>query len=65
MKGEKKMIRVIYMAEEYSNDGELVYRGFARNKKTAKKLAKRCEDPIVRKLQKAEMPWVSVNDIEG
>lgn len=48
-------IRVIYMIEEFTSEGDLVMRRFARNKKTACKIAKTVDDGnevIVRKLQK-------------
>ena len=57
-------IRVIYMIEEYTETGNLVFRRFARNKKTAGRIAKDGKAPIIRKLQKAEMGWVNKKEVE-
>ena len=35
--------RVIYMVEEYTTDGNLVTRQYARNKKTADRIARTCD----------------------
>ena len=54
--------RVIYMVEEYTTDGNLVTRQYARNKKTADRIARACgkaNDIITRKLQKSEMDTLS------
>ena len=56
-------IRVIYMIEEFTNDGDLVFRRFARNKKAAQRIA-RGADAVIRKLSRSEMSWVT-GDIEG
>ena len=59
--------RVIYMVEEYTTDGNLVTRQYARNKKTADRIARKCDkanDIIVRKLQKAEMDWVNSKEVQ-
>lgn len=54
------------MIEEITDDGDLVSRRFARNKKTADRIARKAESGAsVRKLQKAEMMWVRREDIEG
>lgn len=59
------MIRVIYMIEEITDQGDLVSRRFARNKKTADRIAREAESGAsVRKLQKAEMMWVRREDVE-
>lgn len=58
--------RVIYMVEEYTTDGNLVTRQYARNKKTADRIARTCDkinDIIVRKLQKSEMSWVNPEEV--
>lgn len=57
-------IRTIYMIEEYTEDGDLVFRRFARNRKTAERIAKEGKAPIIRKLQKAEMGWVNTKEVE-
>lgn len=59
--------RVIYMVEEYTTDGNLVTRQYARNKKTAGRIARTCDkanDIIVRKLQKSEMSWVNPEEVQ-
>lgn len=62
---EDKMIRVIYMIEEITDEGDLVSRRFARNKRTADRIARKAENGAsVRKLQKSEMVWVRREDIE-
>ena len=57
--------RVIYMVEVYK-DGELVFRGFERNKRNAKRTARifKGDDTAVRKLSKAEMTWVDPMELE-
>lgn len=60
------MIRVIYMIEEITDEGDLVSRRFARNKRTADRIVRKAENGAsVRKLQKSEMAWVRREDIEG
>ena len=59
--------RVIYMVEEYTTDGNLVTRQYARNKKTADRIARTCDkanDIITRKLQKSEMDWVNPKEVQ-
>ena len=68
-KGEN-MIRVIYRVEAYNVNGKtsddvLVARRFARNKKTAERIAKEYEDSVIYKLSKDELKWVNPKDIEG
>lgn len=60
-----KMIRKIYMIEVISIDGELVARRFARNKKTAERIAKQYGDEAeIRLLCKDEMEYVNKKDVE-
>ena len=59
--------RVIYMVEEYTTDGNLVTRQYARNKKTASRIARKCHkanDIIISKLQKSEMSWVNPEEVQ-
>ena len=58
------MIRVVYMIERYSRDGELIYRNYARNKKIAEKYARRLIGATVRKLTNDEMAFISLDDVE-
>ena len=58
-----KNFRCIYVIESFSNDGELLMRRFARNKRTAEKVAPKGAE--IRKLQKCEHHWVNPADIEG
>lgn len=67
---ENKMIRVIYRVEAFNVNGKtsddvLVARRFARNKKTAERIAKEYDDAVIHKLFKDEMKWVNPKDIEG
>jgi len=66
-KGIKQMLRTVYMIEVFSNDGELIIRDFARNKKTAEKIAKPYfnDESVIRKLQKTELAYINPNDIVG
>lgn len=57
------MIRVVYMIECYSRDGELIYRNYARNKKIAEKYARRLIGTTVRKLTNDEMAFISLDDV--
>lgn len=60
------MIRVIYMIEEITDEGDLVSRRFARNKRIAGRIARKAENgAVIRKLRKDEMIWVRMEDIEG
>ena len=58
--------RVIYMVEVYTADGELVFRGFERNKRNAERTARifKGYDTAVRKLSRAEMTWVDPMELE-
>lgn len=63
-----KRFRVIYSVEEISKDGDLLYRDFAANKKTADWLKKKNTDPKknyveIRKLHKCEHMWVNPEDV--
>ena len=62
-----KKFRTIYIVEAITNDGELVMRRFARNKKAAEKIARQCKkaDSVIRKLQKAEHNFINPEDVEG
>lgn len=59
--------RCIYIVESYTNDGELVMRRFARNKRVADRIAKQCKRgvPYIRKTSKDEHSWIDHNDVEG
>lgn len=60
--------RVIYIVEEYTKNGDLVMRRFARNKKAADRIAKtgsEANEVNVRKLQKSEMDWVNPEEVEA
>lgn len=64
------MIRVIYKVEAFNVNGKtsddvLVARRFARNMKTAERIAKEYDDAVIYKLFKDEMKWVNPKDIEG
>lgn len=56
------MIRVVYMIECYRN-GDLIYRNYARNKKTAEKYARRLIGATIRKLTNDEMAFISLDDV--
>ena len=62
-----KKFRTIYIVEAITKDGELVMRRFARNKKTAEKIARKCKkaDSVIRKLQNREHNWINPEDVEG
>lgn len=49
-----KNYRVIYIIEEITNEGELITRRFARNKRIAMKIANNCKkaEPVIRKAKK-------------
>jgi hypothetical protein len=59
--------RCIYIIESFTVDGELVMRRFARNKRTAEKIARQCKRgiPFVRKVQKREHIYINPADVEG
>ena len=62
-----KKFRTIYIVEAINEDGELVMRRFARNKKIAEKIARQCKksESVIRKAQKAEHNWINLEDVEG
>lgn len=62
-----KKFRTIYIVEAITEDGELVMRRFARNKKIAEKIARRCKkaESVIRKAQKVEHNWTNSEDAEG
>ena len=62
-----KKFRTIYIVEAITRDGELVMRRFARNKKTAEKIARQCKkaDSIIRKLKNDDHKWINPEDVEG
>ena len=64
---EMKKFRTIYIVEAITEDGELVMRRFARNKKIAEKIARQCKkaESVIRKAQKAEHNWINPEDVEG
>lgn len=60
------MIRIIYIIEEITEDGELLTRRFARNKRTADKIVKQIgELASCRALTKNEMSFVNPEWVEG
>lgn len=64
---KKTTFRVIYIIEAYTDNGELVMRRFARNKRTAEKIARQCKkaEADIRKAQKAEHSYIAPADVEG
>ena len=62
-----KKFRTIYIVEAITEEGELVMRRFARNKKIAEKIARQCKKAksVIRKAQKAEHNWIAAEDVEG
>ena len=62
-----KKFRTIYIVEAFAEDGNMVMRRFARNKKVAKNIAKQCNEsePIIRKTRKDEHDWIDTEDVEG
>ena len=62
-----KKFRTIYMVEGYAEIGELVFRRFARNRKTAERIAKNYPDleTLVLKLRKCEQQYVEPDTVEG
>ena len=66
-----KKFRTIYIAEAITEDGELVMRRFARDKKIAEQIARQCArqrkevEPEIRKAQKVEHYWINPDDVEG
>ena len=62
-----KKFRTIYIVEAITEEGELVMRRFARNKKIAEKIARQCKKAksVIRKAQKDEHNWIAAEDVEG
>lgn len=62
-----KKFRTIYIVEAFTEDGELVMRRFARNKKVAENIAKQSNkaEPSIRKTRKDEHNWIAIEDVEG
>lgn len=62
-----KKFRTIYMVEGYAEIGELVFRRFARNRKTAERIANNYPDleTLVLKLRKCEHKYVEPDTVEG
>ena len=62
-----KKFRTIYIVEACMENGELVTRRFARNRKTAERIANNYPnlETLVRKLRKCEHQYVEPNTIEG
>ena len=62
-----KKFRTIYIVEAITEDGELVMRRFARNKKIAEKIARQCKKAkfVIRKARKDEHNWINMEDVEG
>ena len=66
-----KKFRTIYIVEAIAEDGELVMRRFARNKKISEQIARQCArqrkevEPEIRKTQKVEHYWINPDDVEG
>ena len=62
-----KKFRTIYIVEAINEDGELVMRRFARNKKIAEKIARQCKkaESVIMKACKAEHSWINPEDVEG
>lgn len=62
-----KSFRVIYIIEAFTDSGELVMRRFARNKRTAEKIAKQCKkaEADIRKAQKQEHYCINPAFVEG
>lgn len=59
--------RVIYMLESYTESGDLVYRLFAANKRTAEKMIRERKGspaPVIRKLSKSEHCWIAPNAVD-
>lgn len=56
-----KNYRVIYQIEVITEEGQLIARRYARNKRAAEKIARKynSEESVVRKMQKAEHSWIN------
>ena len=62
-----KNFRTIYMVEGYAEVGLLVMRRFARNKKTAERIANSYPnlETLINKLRKCENQFVDPDVVEG
>ena len=62
-----KKFRTIYIVEAITEEGELVMRRFARNKKIAEKIARQCKkaESVIIKAQKDEHRWINPEDVDG
>ena len=58
------MFRKIYCVAAFSSEGELLMRRYAANMKTAKRIAKRYRDSVIRLTNKSEWDWINKNDVE-
>lgn len=58
-------IRTIYQIEAYTEDYDIKARRYARNKKTAARIARLYDNVSVRELRKAEHTFVNPEWIEG
>lgn len=66
----EKNVRVIYIVEGYTSQGDLHSRRYGRNKKTAEKLERIAYDTgadgvNVRRMQKAEYNWIDPEWVES
>lgn len=63
------MIRVIYMVEGFTTDGDLYVRRYARNRKTAERIARKVKRPGVEieivNVNKADWYFIKREWIEG
>ena len=64
---QMEKFRTIYLVEGYEEIGELIFRRFARNKKTAERIANNYPNlgTLVRKLRKCEHQYVDPDTVEG
>ena len=61
-----KNFRTIYEVQAFTNNGDLTMRRFARNKRTAEKIAKATKNEVgIRKLSKVEHQFINIEDVEG
>lgn len=60
------MIRKIYMIEAYTRCGDLTARRYARNKRTAERIAKQYKDHdvMVRETGEDEHGWIDLSIVE-
>lgn len=61
-----RTFRVIYCIEAFSSNGELVFRRYARNIRTARRIANSSKHPTyIRQLQKVEHMYIRSEWVEG